>query len=110
MQKSVPLLGAVRRVQRRWFEETACSYQPQGKRLGRRSLSEPSRDLLEREIPRNNLELLPINLAHATTVETLPPHHKDPFDRLLIAQAIIEQTPLVSADEKLDSYSVTRIW
>ena len=52
--------------------------------LGKLDLAEPSRSLLEREIPRNNLELLPITLAHATTVESLPLHHKDPFDRLLI--------------------------
>ncbi len=78
--------------------------------LGKLDLAEPSRTLLEREIPRNNLELLPITLAHAATVETLPPHHKDPFDRLLIAQALIEGIPVVSADKKFDSYAVNRFW
>lgn len=78
--------------------------------LGKLDLAEPSRTLLEREIPRNNLELLPISLAHATTVETLPPHHKDPFDRLLIAQAIIEAIPVVSVDRNFDLYSVRRLW
>src|SRR5260221_5224617 len=58
--------------------------------LHKLDLAEPSRSLLERELPRNNLELLPITLEHATAVETLPAHHKDPFDRLLIAQAMIE--------------------
>src|SRR5262245_19920474 len=51
--------------------------------IGKMSLSEPSRTLLEREIPRNNFELLGITLEHATTIEHLPQHHKDPFDRLL---------------------------
>jgi PIN domain nuclease of toxin-antitoxin system len=78
--------------------------------LGKLELAEPSRTLLEREIPRNNLELLPITLVHATTVETLPLHHKDPFDRLLIAQAIIEAIPLVSRDEQFDAYSLHRLW
>jgi PIN domain nuclease of toxin-antitoxin system len=78
--------------------------------LGKLELAEPSRSLLEREIPRNNLELLPISLAHATSVETLPLHHKDPFDRLLIAQAMTEQIPVVSADTHFDLYSVTRLW
>jgi PIN domain nuclease of toxin-antitoxin system len=78
--------------------------------LRKLNLAEPSRTLLEREIPQNNLELLPITLAHATTVETLPVHHKDPFDRLLIAQAIIEGIALVSADAIFDLYSVQRLW
>lgn len=78
--------------------------------LGKLELAEPSRALLEREIPRNNLELLPITLAHATTVEGLPMHHKDPFDRLLIAQAIVESTPVVSSDHNFDPYSVERLW
>ena len=78
--------------------------------LGKLELSEPSRTLLEREIPRNNLELLPITLIHATTVETLPLHHKDPFDRLLIAQAILETIPLVSRDEQFDAYALRRLW
>ena len=78
--------------------------------LGKLDLAEPSRTLLEREIPRNNLELLPITLAHATTVETLPVHHKDPFDRLLIAQAMTEGIPVVSADRNFDLYSVQRLW
>ncbi len=78
--------------------------------LGKLELTEPSRTLLEREIPRNNLELLPITLAHATAVEGLPRHHKDPFDRLLIAQATIEDIPVVSLDENFDLYSVQRLW
>jgi PIN domain nuclease of toxin-antitoxin system len=61
--------------------------------LGKLDLAEPSRTLLEREIPRNNLGMLPITLTHATTVETLPVHHKDPFDRLLTPQAMTEHIP-----------------
>jgi PIN domain nuclease of toxin-antitoxin system len=49
-------------------------------------------------------------LAHATFIETLPQHHKDPFDRLLVAQALIESLPLVSGDAILDHYGVTRLW
>src|SRR5947209_7367026 len=55
--------------------------------LGKLGLGEPAAVLLGREIPQNNFILLDIKLAHATAVETLPPHHKDPFDRLLIVQA-----------------------
>ncbi len=78
--------------------------------LHKLDLAETSRTLLERELPRNNFELLSITLEHATAVETLPQHHRDPFDRLLIAQAMIEEIPLVSVDDKLDAYSITRLW
>ena len=77
---------------------------------GKLILAEPSHALLERELPRNNLELLPISLGHATAVEALPTHHKDPFDRLLIAQAIVEGIPIIGVDVAFDDYPVRRIW
>jgi PIN domain nuclease of toxin-antitoxin system len=50
-----------------------------------------------------------VNALHATFVETLPAHHKVPFDRSLVAQSIIEAIPLVSADAILDRYGITRL-
>ena len=61
-------------------------------------------------LKRTGFELLPIALDHATAVESLPPHHRDPFDRLLIAQAIIEGMPIVGVDAQFDAYGVTRLW
>jgi PIN domain nuclease of toxin-antitoxin system len=78
--------------------------------LGKLKLGESAATLLAREIPGNSLELLSISLPHATAVESLPRHHKDPFDRLLVVQAIAEGTPLVSHDANLDSYGIVRIW
>ena len=78
--------------------------------LGKLKLGEPVSALLAREIPGNSLELLPISLAHASAVEILPPHHRDPFDRLLIAQALAEGVPIVSSDSLFDPYGVVRIW
>jgi PIN domain nuclease of toxin-antitoxin system len=78
--------------------------------LGKLNLGEPATTFLPRELATNHFDLLGIELAHATLVETLPPHHKDPFDRLLVAQAIIEKLPLVSADPVFDLYGVTRLW
>lgn len=78
--------------------------------LAKLGLTEPVSVLLGRELPRNNFVLLDIKLEHATRVEALPKHHKDPFDRLLIAQALIEAIPIVSADVAFDSYGVTRLW
>ncbi|HTU92811.1 MAG TPA: type II toxin-antitoxin system VapC family toxin [Gemmataceae bacterium] len=73
-------------------------------------LIEPVAVFLGRELPANNFDLLDITLAHATAVEMLPQHHKDPFDRLLIAQTQIEGVPIVSVDTAFDPYGVTRIW
>jgi PIN domain nuclease of toxin-antitoxin system len=78
--------------------------------LRKLDLGEPTRSFLLREIARNNFELLSIELDHIAMVETLAPHHRDPFDRLLVAQAMIEQLPLVSADQILDLYGIARLW
>ena len=53
---------------------------------------------------------LPVTLDHAAAVEKLPWHHRDPFDRLLIAQALTEGASLISRDEPLGSYGVSVIW
>ena len=53
---------------------------------------------------------LPVTLDHAAAVERLPWHHRDPFDRLLVAQASAEGASLVSADEALRAYDVPVIW
>jgi PIN domain nuclease of toxin-antitoxin system len=53
---------------------------------------------------------LPIGLDHAAAVETLPWHHRDPFDRMLVAQASIEGAALVSHDEVMRAYGVTLVW
>jgi PIN domain nuclease of toxin-antitoxin system len=54
--------------------------------------------------------VLAISVAHATAVESLPHHHRDPFDRLLVAQAMLENIPVVSADPAFDAYPVNRLW
>lgn len=78
--------------------------------LGKYHLDEDFRKFMERQIAENDLILLPITVAQVAVVTTLPFHHKDPFDRLLIAQAITEEIPLLSADKVFDKYPVTRIW
>lgn len=78
--------------------------------LGKLDLGESSRTFLPREIANNNFELLLIQLNHATMVEELPLHHRDPFDRLLVAQSMVENLRLVSADPVFDAYGVQRLW
>ena len=58
----------------------------------------------------NQITVLPILLSHADTISRLPFHHKDPFDRLLVAQSLVENMPVLSADTILDAYGVNRLW
>jgi PIN domain nuclease of toxin-antitoxin system len=78
--------------------------------LKKLTLGQPVTTFRPRELTTNGFGLLGIELAHATFVETLPLHHKDPFDRLLIAQALLETISIVSADVLLDPYGVSRFW
>ena len=57
-----------------------------------------------------HLTLLPITIDHLAALGSLPIHHRDPFDRLLIAQAIVENIPLISKDERVGAYPITVIW
>jgi len=56
------------------------------------------------------VQALPVSLAHAAAIAELPWHHRDPFDRMLVAQAAIEQAALVSRDDELRAYGVTLVW
>ncbi|MDT4952631.1 MAG: hypothetical protein QOJ02_769 [Acidobacteriota bacterium] len=78
--------------------------------IGKLILAQPLDVFLRQQLTNNDIEMLPISLAHLGVVSTLPFHHRDPFDRLLIAQAIIEKMPVVSIDAAFDAYSVTRLW
>ncbi len=58
----------------------------------------------------NAIQLLPIELPHVLELSSLPDHHKDPFDRLLIAQARIEKAHLISSDPQIVKYPITVVW
>jgi PIN domain nuclease of toxin-antitoxin system len=78
--------------------------------LGKLKLRLPLTQVIENQQEINNLKILPVTLAHALAVGKLPAHHKDPFDRLLIAQAKVEDFTLISADPVFVQYSVKLIW
>ena len=78
--------------------------------LGRLYLGLPFEDLIPEQMRLNGIQLLGIELEHVTPVTTLPFHHRDPFDRLLVAQAMVEQMPIVSADPAFDAYPIERLW
>lgn len=77
-------------------------------RLGRFQLNQPFEQFVLQQITNNEITLLDITVSHIALVASLPLHHRDPFDRLLVAQAQAEQLPLVSTDEALDAYSIQR--
>jgi PIN domain nuclease of toxin-antitoxin system len=78
--------------------------------IGKLDLGEPYRAFMRREIARNNFDLLPVSIDHAAAVSVLPFHHRDPFDRMLIAQAMVEDMPILSRDLAFEAYPVTRVW
>lgn len=78
--------------------------------LGKLAVSRPFRPWMEQAIADLAAAVLPITVEYADVQAGLPHHHGDPFDRLLVAQAISEQIPIVSSDRAFDSYGVTRIW
>lgn len=78
--------------------------------IGKYSLPEPYEIFMDREISINDFKILPIQPKHTAVLIDLPFHHKDPFDRLLIAQASVEKIPIISNDQIFDQYPVQRIW
>ena len=78
--------------------------------LGKYTLPEDFAAFMQDQIHENQLTVLPIAVEHAATVSTLPFHHRDPFDRLLAAQALSESVELISADPIFDQYGVVRRW
>ena len=74
--------------------------------LGKLELAEPPRDFIENRIRNNALTQLPISLSHTYRLSHLPLHHRDPFDRMLIAQCQIEDLTLVTHDTKLSLYDI----
>jgi len=78
--------------------------------LGKYLLPEPFAEFMERELNQNDFTILPITIAHASKISKLPFHHRDPFDRMMVAQSLVENVPLLSCDEILDDYGVIRIW
>lgn len=73
-------------------------------------LRESFLDFVRHAILDNGFAILPIEPAHCDQSTTLPFHHKDPFDRLLVAQALTEDIPILSIDPILDAYGIQRLW
>jgi PIN domain nuclease of toxin-antitoxin system len=78
--------------------------------LGKLALRDAVQTVADDQVARNAIELLPVRAEHVYAVGALPPAHKDPFDRLLAAQAIVEGASLVTADAVFAQYPVAVEW
>jgi len=78
--------------------------------LGKLLVPRPLLGFLQEQLRLNDVNLLTPTLSHAATVAELPFHHRDPFDRLIVAQAHCESLAVVSIDGVFDAYGVERIW
>lgn len=74
------------------------------------ALSEPYEGFMRKAIDLNGFTYLHIEPRHTAALTILPYHHRDPFDRLLIAQAMVDGLPIVSSDTAFDAYPITRLW
>lgn len=74
--------------------------------LGKLELLRPFDQLIPEQLEINEIDVLPIELSHLSRIINLPLHHRDPFDRLIIAQSIVENLPIITSDAKFQQYSV----
>jgi PIN domain nuclease of toxin-antitoxin system len=78
--------------------------------LGKLEMPTPFDEFINVQIYKNSISLLGITTRHVGTVVTLPFHHRDPFDRLIVAQSLVEQLPIIGVDSIFDAYGVKRYW
>ena len=78
--------------------------------LGKLVLNKPFEKLFPEQLDFNHIEILDITVDNLIKLTTLPFHHRDPFDRLIIAQALVEDLPIISADAAFDAYKINREW
>ena len=78
--------------------------------IGRLNFSLPFIEFVGQQLTVSNIGLLEINLPHIEVVASLPLHHRDPFDRLIIAQSMAQQIPILSVDAIFDAYAIARVW
>lgn len=78
--------------------------------LGKLDVHRSPLDVADQGLREGHVQWLPLALAHCVQLQALPLHHRDPFDRMLIAQALAEDCAVLSADPQFDAYPVRRLW
>jgi len=78
--------------------------------LGKYTLSTPYEAFIDKGITDNGFVVVPVGVKHTAVLTALPFHHRDPFDRLIITQAMVEEAIILSVDTAFDAYPITRLW
>lgn len=78
--------------------------------LGKLNIGDPLPTFIEQQVLQNAIAILHIETRHVVPLESLALHHNNPFDRLIISQAMCENMPVISKDGVFDLYPITRIW
>jgi len=78
--------------------------------LSKLNLNRPLTEMIANQQQTNNIQVPPVTLTHVLALESLPAHHKDPFDRLLIARANAEDAIIISRDTIIAKYPVQLVW
>ena len=78
--------------------------------LGKLPLAKPFGQLIPEQLQRNGFDVLGLAVEHAAKLAQLSFHHRDPFDRMLVAQCLVENLSLLSSDAALDAYGINRLW
>ena len=78
--------------------------------LGKLDLPRSLPDIIATQMEENQIKILPIELFHVYALDRLPLHHRDPFDRLIIAQSLTEKMPIASIDKAFGACAIERIW
>ena len=73
-------------------------------------LNDPFAEFIDEQLSGNSFVLLNIRIAHLKSVAVLPTYHRDPFDRMIIAQSLVENIPIITSDRVFDNYPVQRVW
>ncbi len=108
---SPPSRAAIENLDNECWVSAACLWEIAIKTsLGKLQLSEPFGVLIPRELQTSGFRVLPLEINHFNVLVDLPFHHRDPFDRLIVAQAMATEMTLVSADVQFDAYGVRRVW
>jgi PIN domain nuclease of toxin-antitoxin system len=78
--------------------------------IGRLTFSMPFMESIEQQLAVNRIDIVEITFDHIEVVASLPLHHRDPFDRLIIAQSMAEQIPVLSRDAFFDACAIAPVW
>ncbi len=111
MKLSRAALAALEDESNRLFLSDVSIWEMQIKvQIGKMKLQLPLQDLIDSQQRDNEVEILPIKTEHILALDNLPFHHKDPFDRLLIAQSIVEGFTIVTVDSEFPAYPAKLLW